>query len=68
MFDNSVIAKRSDGLIVMSFFQLIPFDAGSKERFEIFRGVTSSSHAKKLIEVLCKTTDHYPTKQKASAE
>lgn len=60
LFDNIQISKRLDiEATTMSFYQVVP--GAGNNRVEIFRGITSNTHLKRMVEVLCRTLQYYPT-------
>lgn len=64
LFDNMLYAKRADvPVAIISLFQQIP-GAGT-DRMEVFRGVTTVEHIKKMIVVLCKSADYFPSREEA---
>ena len=64
LFDNITYARRTDvPVAIISFFQQIP---GHGDRLEVFRGVTTMEHVKKMIALLCRNADYFPTKDEAA--
>ncbi|MBY0313290.1 MAG: hypothetical protein K2W85_14575 [Phycisphaerales bacterium] len=63
--DDVRVALRSDTpLMILSFFQGIP-GTEPDMRFEVFRGIVTVDHAKKIVDVLAKQLNHYPVKDSA---
>jgi len=55
------LARRQDvPIAVISLFHQIPY-AGSDRLVEVFRGATSIDHLKRMVDVLCKNLNHFPT-------
>ena len=64
LFDNLQVSRRVDiEATILSFFQVIP--GTGNQRLEIFRGITPNQHMKRMIDVLCRTLDYYPTRDSA---
>lgn len=57
--DNIMIAKASDGSILIRFISDIP-----DLKIENHRTIIRHNLAKKMIDILCDKTEYYPTKPK----
>lgn len=65
MFENFRISLRSDApIVVMSFFQWPTSDTPA--RFEVFRGVTTVDHARRMMDAMAKIIQYYPVPEKGA--
>ncbi|MCW5766710.1 MAG: hypothetical protein KIT68_12125 [Phycisphaeraceae bacterium] len=50
-------------LLILSFHQQLP---GMDDFIEVFRGCTSIEHAKRVVDLLARSLNYYPTKEQAT--